>query len=86
MKYSRDGKFWTSAGFDGKMFMYDGNNSELVAEFTDGKNAHEGGIYGHDWNDSNNQITTVSGDKTVKVWDVETKTKVIFCKAMRLFF
>ena len=35
VRYSPDGVFWVSAGFDGKMFLYDGKESELITEFSD---------------------------------------------------
>ena len=33
VRYSPDGVFWASAGFDGKIFLYDGKDSELVSHF-----------------------------------------------------
>lgn len=44
MKYSPNGALFASAGFDGKVFLYDGTSSELVAEV--GSPAHNGGVYG----------------------------------------
>ena len=37
VRYSPDGVFWVSAGFDGKMYLYDGKDSELISEFVDVK-------------------------------------------------
>ncbi|XP_026823267.1 actin-interacting protein 1-like [Rhopalosiphum maidis] len=39
--------FFASAGFDGKVFLYEGTNADLVAEI--GNPAHKGGVYGVAW-------------------------------------
>lgn len=44
VKYAPNGSLFASAGFDGKVFLYDGTSSELVTEV--GSPAHSGGIYG----------------------------------------
>ena len=44
VRYSPSGNLFASAGFDGKVFIYDGTTSELVGEV--GSPAHEGGVYG----------------------------------------
>lgn len=44
VRYSPNGSFFASAGFDGKVFLYDGASSELVTEI--GSPAHSGGVYG----------------------------------------
>ena len=76
VRYSPDGAFWASAGFDGKLFLYEGKDSELVAEVTDGKAAHAGGIYGLSWSPDGKHLLSASGDKTCKVWDIETRKVV----------
>ena len=43
---------------------------------TDGKAAHAGGIYGVSWSPDGKQLLSASGDKTCKVWDVETRKVV----------
>ena len=75
MRYSPDGNFWASGGFDGKVFIYEGKESEFIAEIQEsgGKNAHGGGIYALAWSGNSKSILTASGDKTCKIWDVETK-------------
>lgn len=44
VRFSPNGNFFASAGFDGKVFLYDGTNADLVSEF--GSPAHKGGVYG----------------------------------------
>lgn len=71
VRYSPNGAFFASAGFDGKVFLYDGATSELVGEI--GSPAHKGGVYAVAWKPDNSQLLTCSGDKTCKLWDVNTK-------------
>ena len=35
MRYSPDGNFWASGGFDGRIFIYEAKDSELIGEFND---------------------------------------------------
>lgn len=74
VRYSPTGHLFASAGFDGKVFLYDGVSSDLVGEV--GAPAHSGGVYGVSWSPDGKQLLTASGDKTVKLWDVETREVV----------
>ncbi|KAI8041072.1 actin-interacting protein 1 [Drosophila gunungcola] len=74
VRYSPDGKFFASAGFDGKVFLYDGTSSELVGEF--GSPAHKGGVYALAWKPDGSQLLTCSGDKTCRLWTVESRELV----------
>ena len=77
VRYSPDGVFWVSAGFDGKIFLYDGKESDMIAEFLDGANgAHGGGVYAVAWSGDGKRLLSASGDKTCKMWDVETRKVV----------
>lgn len=76
VRYSKNGNHWASAGFDGHVYLYDGKDSSPLGTFLDGKAAHEGGIYGLDWNPESTQFVTASGDKKCKIWDLETKQVV----------
>ncbi|TMW42824.1 hypothetical protein DOY81_012095, partial [Sarcophaga bullata] len=71
VRYSPDGKFFASAGFDGKVFLYDGTSSDLIGEF--GSPAHKGGVYAVAWKPDGTQLLTCSGDKTCRLWNVETR-------------
>lgn len=74
VRYSPSGHLFASAGFDGKVFLYDGTTSELKGEF--GSPAHAGGVYGVAWKPDGTQLLTCSGDKTCKLWDVESRTLI----------
>ncbi|XP_054261578.1 actin-interacting protein 1-like [Macrosteles quadrilineatus] len=74
VRYSPNGSHFASAGFDGKVFIYDGTSADLVGEV--GNPAHKGGVYGVAWKPDGTQLLTVSGDKTCKLWDVETRSVV----------
>lgn len=74
VRYSPSGNLFASAGFDGKVFLYDGTSSDLVGEI--GSPAHSGGVYGVGWSPDGKQLLTASGDKTAKLWDVETRQVV----------
>lgn len=71
VRYSPSGHLFASAGFDGKVFIYDGTTSELVGEV--GSPAHKGGVYAVAWKPDGKQLLTCSGDKTCRLWDVETR-------------
>ncbi|XP_056633102.1 actin-interacting protein 1 [Diorhabda sublineata] len=74
VRYSPSGNLFASAGFDGKVYLYDGASSDLVGEV--GAPAHSGGVYGVAWSPDGKQLLTASGDKTAKLWDVETRQVV----------
>ncbi|XP_006569606.1 actin-interacting protein 1 isoform X2 [Apis mellifera] len=74
VRYSPSGNLFASAGFDGKVFIYDGINSDLIGEI--GSPAHQGGVYGVAWKPDGSQLLTASGDKTCKLWDIETRSLI----------
>lgn len=74
VRYSPSGHLFASAGFDGKVFLYDGTTSELVGEV--GSPAHKGGVYAVAWKPDGTQLLTCSGDKTCRLWNVETRELV----------
>ncbi|XP_026689046.1 actin-interacting protein 1-like, partial [Diaphorina citri] len=74
VRYSPSGSHFASAGFDGKVFLYDGASADLVSEL--GNPAHKGGVYAVAWKPDGTQLLTASGDKTCKLWDIETKSAV----------
>ncbi|CAH0564079.1 unnamed protein product [Brassicogethes aeneus] len=74
VRYSPSGNLFASAGFDGKVYLYDGASSDLVGEV--GAPAHAGGVYGVAWSPDGRRLLTASGDKTAKLWDVETRQAV----------
>ncbi|XP_035719727.1 actin-interacting protein 1-like [Vespa mandarinia] len=74
VRYSPSGNLFASAGFDGKVFIYDGTSSDLVGEV--GSPSHQGGVYGVSWKPDGTQLLTASGDKTCRLWDVETRSLI----------
>ncbi|KAH9417552.1 WD repeat-containing protein 1 [Dermatophagoides pteronyssinus] len=76
VRYSPDGQLFATAGFDGKMFLYNANDYSKLGEFTEKKPAHAGGIYAISWSNDGKQILSSSGDKTCKIWDISTFTAV----------
>ncbi|XP_046972096.1 actin-interacting protein 1 [Vanessa cardui] len=75
VRYSPDGSLFASAGFDGKIFLFDGATSELKGEI--GSPAHKGGVYGIAWSPDGKQLLSCSGDKTCAIWDVETMQRSV---------
>lgn len=74
VRYSANGELFATAGFDGKMFLYNATTYEKVGEF--GSPAHSGGIYAVAWSPDNTKLLTASGDKTCKIWDASTMSVV----------
>lgn len=71
VRYSPDGQFFASGGFDGKIFLFKGQDYELIGEI--GSPAHSGGIYAVAWSPDSKKLMSCSGDRTVKIWDIERK-------------
>ncbi|XP_077459914.1 WD repeat-containing protein 1 [Stigmatopora argus] len=75
VRFSPDGSHFATAGADGKIFIHEGVNGELVTSLG-GDVAHKGGIYAISWSPDSSQLISASGDKTVKLWDVGARTAV----------
>ncbi|KAG8240446.1 hypothetical protein J437_LFUL003160 [Ladona fulva] len=74
VRYAPAGNLFASAGFDGKVFLYAGDTADLVGEI--GSPAHKGGVYAVGWKPDGTQLLTASGDKTCRLWDVETRSLI----------
>lgn len=70
VRYSPNGEFYASGGFDGKIFLYNGKDAEFVREI--GSPAHKGGVYAISWSPDSTRILSASGDKTCKIFDAAT--------------
>lgn len=76
-RYSPDGSLFASAGADGKVVIFEGAEGTKQAELVDDSCkgvAHGGGVFGLAWSPDGARIATASGDKTVKIWNVASKT------------
>ncbi|BFY98615.1 hypothetical protein BsWGS_01655 [Bradybaena similaris] len=73
VRYSPDGEIFISASSDGKLFAYDGKTADLIGEIGAPK-AHAGGIYSICFSPDSKKLLSVSGDKTAKIWNIDTKS------------
>lgn len=68
VKFNRDGDLLFSAAKDKKPCVWFTSNGERLGTF----NGHEGGVWHLDVNDRSTLLLTGSGDKTARLWEVET--------------
>nr|ANC28029.1 WD-repeat protein [Polyporus umbellatus] len=71
VRYAPSGDHFASVGSDYKIFLYDGKTGDTLGEFTD--SPHSGSVNACSWSPDSKLIVTSAGDRTVKLWDVETK-------------
>jgi len=74
VRYNTSGSHFATVSSDGHVFLYDGKTGDLVREL--GSPAHKGGIYACSWNKEGTKLLTASGDKTAKIFDVESGSVV----------
>ena len=74
VRFSPSGDLFASGGFDGKIFLFKSADYSKVGEF--GSPAHAGGVYAVSWSPDGKQLLSASGDKTCKIWDVESLSVV----------
>ena len=74
VRFAPNGDLFASAGFDGKLFLYNSKDYTKVGEF--GSPAHGGGIYAIAWSPDGSRLLSCSGDKTCKIWDPSTLSLV----------
>ncbi|KAK0058366.1 actin-interacting protein 1 [Biomphalaria pfeifferi] len=73
VRYSPDGEKFITGGADGKLFVYDGKSSDIIGELGAPK-AHAGGIYSICFSPDGKKLLTVSGDKTAKIWNLDSNS------------
>lgn len=72
-RFSPDGKVILCGGADSKLFSYDGEKFDMEKQFgSDEKPVHRGGIYEICFNADSTKALTACGDKTAKIFDVQT--------------
>ncbi|PVU90325.1 hypothetical protein BB561_004928 [Smittium simulii] len=76
VKFSPDGAFFVTVGSDRKIFLYDGITGDLISNIGNDETSHKGSIYAISWSLDSKKIVTSSGDKTCKIWDIESKELV----------
>ncbi|CAH8481097.1 unnamed protein product [Dicrocoelium dendriticum] len=74
VRFCPSGDFFVSAGSDGKIFAYDGQDGSLIGEV--GDQAHAGGIYGVCFSKDGSRMISASADKSLKLWEVTGKQMV----------
>ena len=81
VRYNTSGSHFATVSSDGHVFLYDGKTGDLVREL--GSPAHKGGIYACSWNKEGTKLLTASGDKTAKIFDIESGSGILrkFLKA-----
>jgi len=68
VRYSPCGSLLASAGSDKVINILDGESGELKLKLPV---EHKGSVYAVSWSDDAKKLLSCSGDKTVKLWDVE---------------
>ncbi|ULT91762.1 hypothetical protein L3Y34_009433 [Caenorhabditis briggsae] len=75
VRYNSDGSLFASTGSDGKVILYNGTSGDKVGVLEDSKGvAHSGTIFGLSWSPDGSRIATASADKSVKIWDVASRS------------
>ncbi|TPX48017.1 hypothetical protein SeLEV6574_g02305 [Synchytrium endobioticum] len=76
VRFSPNGEFFASAGMDAKIFLYNGQTGDKVAELTSAANSHTGGIFALSWSPDSKRVLSSSADMTAKLWDVSSHSVV----------
>ncbi|KCV72201.1 hypothetical protein H696_01600 [Fonticula alba] len=73
VRFAPDGSLFASVGADSQILVFDGRDGSLVGKM-DEASAHKGTIYSLAWSPCSKEILTASGDRTCKLWNVESRT------------
>lgn len=86
VRYSPNGSHFASAGFDGKVFLYDGSSADLIGEI--GSPAHKGGVYAVSINQQaplQHRTCIVSHRSPASVVGLVTRLQAVFLVGARDF-
>lgn len=72
VRYSPDGNFFVSVGSDSKIFVFNGATGEKVKEIESKENGHKGSVFSVSFSPDSKRFLTASGDKTAKIWNLES--------------
>lgn len=76
IRFSPNGERACSGSADGTAVLLDGKTGDVIGKLGEGGKAHAGGIYSLSWSPDSRQVLTASGDKSCKIFDVETSQVV----------
>ncbi|KAK9898771.1 putative actin interacting protein 1 [Cystobasidium minutum MCA 4210] len=75
--FSPSGQHFVSVGADGKVLLYDGATGDFVASLSSSEaGGHKGTIFSVSWAKDSKCLCTSGADRTVKVWDIESKSPI----------
>lgn len=74
VRFDPSGDLFASGGFDGKIFIFKSSDYSKIGEL--GSPAHSGGVYAISWSPDGKQLFSCSGDKTCKIWNIESLSLV----------
>ncbi|MGE3803790.1 MAG: protein kinase, partial [Gemmataceae bacterium] len=76
LRYSPDGKFLATGGFDRGVRIFDAASGQLLHTLT----GHTNVVYAAEFSPDGQTLATASGDRTIRLWDVATQKQLLCFK------